>query len=235
MSTTLAPHPATFSDKIMDVLYDVVEEFLPDGALILDPFAGTGKIHLIRAHFPGIKTVGIEIEPEWAEYSPFTYVGNSLELRFAARTFDAVMTSCVYGNRMSDHHNAKDDSERNTYTHQLGHPLHPDNAGRLFFGDQYKDFHARAWTEATRVLTDGYGISGREGIFVLNISNFIKTVKGKETEIDVTAWHLDWFLSNGYDLIRDVEVATPRQRKGANGSARVPFEHVLIMRRKARP
>lgn len=51
-----------------------------------------------------------------------TIVGNALYLPFRDRAFDGIVTSPCYGNRMADHHDARDDSKRNTYTHSARHP-----------------------------------------------------------------------------------------------------------------
>lgn len=56
----------------------------------------------------GFSVVGTELEPEWACQSERVEVGNALQLRWRANTFDFVFTSCTYGNRMADHHNAQE-------------------------------------------------------------------------------------------------------------------------------
>src|SRR5437868_9381022 len=104
--------------------------------LVLDPFAGVGGIHTLAAL--GIAhTVGVELEPECALQHPRNIVGSALALPFPDDTFDAIVTSPCYGNRMADHHDAKDASRRNTYTHALGRPLAFANAGSLQWGDSY--------------------------------------------------------------------------------------------------
>lgn len=81
-------HPAKFSDPIIDVL---LEETASVVGVALDPFAGTGKVHQLQRK--GLRTVGVEIEPEWAEIHPQTVVANALHLPFPDKTFDAIVTS----------------------------------------------------------------------------------------------------------------------------------------------
>jgi tRNA G10 N-methylase Trm11 len=149
---------------------------------VLDPFAGTGRI----ASIPGIRAVAIEIEQEWATQ----VVGNALQLPFAAETFDAVFTSCTYGNHMADHHNARDGSKRNTYRHTLGHELHPDNSGQLQWGEQYRLFHEIAWMEVWRLLKPS-------GMFLLNISDHIR----KGVVVPVSEWHESTVVNIGFTIV----------------------------------
>jgi hypothetical protein len=228
------PHPAKFTDSILDVIQEVLEAEVDRAdhpIRVLDPFAGTGKIH--RLHDPGrIHTFGVEIEPEWATQHPQTSTGSALDLAavFGPRfPFDVVATSCTYGNRMADHHVAKDGSKRMTYTHQLGRPLHPENSGKMHWGDEYRQFHVAAWTEATRVLVPG-------GLFVLNVKNFprTRTVKRRKIEevVDVSQWHLDTLLDMGYSSeVLPIIVPVRGMGFGANGKKRVNHEVVHVLRK----
>lgn len=211
-----AKHPAKFSDPILDVLK---EELVGVRGVALDPFAGTGKVHLLQRR--GLRTVGIEIEPEWAEIHPQTVVGNALSLPFPDRTFDAIVTSPCYGNRMADAHEAQDESHRNTYTHVLGRKLHDDNSGAMQWGPEYRHFHLRAWMEAWRVLKT----RSTKTRMIVNISNHIR---GGE-EIDVTGWHVDALRTVGFHLQYVRTVETQRNRDGENGELRCPFESVLVL------
>lgn len=188
----LPPHPATYSDSLLPVLADLLLGF----RRILDPFAGTGTIHVLsELLLPGSETVAVEIEPEWAAYHPRTIVGNALALDFCDGVFDAICTSPTYGNRLADHHDAYDPDSRRSYTHDYGHPLNDDNSGTMQWGDRYRDFHERAWTEALRVLRPG-------GRFVLNIKDHIR---GGEW-IDVAGWHVSTLTPARY--------AAPRHSAG---------------------
>jgi tRNA G10 N-methylase Trm11 len=189
----------------------------PYGGSILDPFAGTGRIHEFESLTTAYQTVGVELEPEWAGMHERTVVGDATALPFAAATFDTVCTSPCYGNRMADHHDARDASKRNTYTHVLGRKLHARNMGAMQWGHMYRAFHWAAWAEASRVLKPS-------GALVLNISNHIR----KGVEQKVYEWHIDTLEALGFRLRRSEAVSTPRQRQGANGALRCEHEYVAV-------
>jgi SAM-dependent methyltransferase len=213
-------HPARFTPAVLDA----IAEQLGDARLVLDPFAGTGRIHQLadqpRLGGPLRVTIGVELEPEWAAMHPRTIVGNALALPFPNATFDAVATSPCYGNRLADHHDARDGSVRRSYTHDLGRPLHPHNAGALQWGEPYRDFHRRAWLEAVRVLRPG-------GVLLLNVSDHIRGGR----RIPVTDWHAATLVELGLHHGGSVPVRTPRLRYGANATARTDSEVVLRFRK----
>jgi len=199
-------HPAKYTDGLIPIF----QRMIPAGSLVLDPFAGTGKIHLLP-----FETVGVEIEKEWADMHPDTICADSTSLPFTDGSFDVICTSPTYGNRMADHHNAKDGSKRNTYTHVLGRQLHNNNTGRMHFGEKYKALHIAVYLECKRVLRDG-------GLFILNVKNFIK--QGKE--VDVFNWHKDALENIGFSLIEIDRLAVNGNGFGANSKARVQHEIV---------
>jgi tRNA G10 N-methylase Trm11 len=217
-------HPAKFSTPILDVVKRLLDLHLPEGGLILDPFAGTGGVHQLTSE--NCRTIGVEIEAPWAHIHAMTIQGDALALPFGDHSFDCVVTSPVYGNRFSDHHKARDGSLRRSYTHDLqrmtGDPdraLHTNNSGTLQWGPGYRDFHERAWRESQRVLKKG-------AIFILNLSDHIRNSEVQP----VTDWHLSTVISLGFDLIDHIEVRTPRMRNGANSAARVAHETVACLR-----
>jgi DNA modification methylase len=210
--TALVRHPAKFGDALIPVLAETIKDYVPLGGVVLDPFAGVGKIHLLPYH-----TVGVEIEPEWANQHSQTIVGDALKLPFPANTFDAVCTSPVFGNRMSDHHDAKDDSVRYSYKHTLGRDLHPNNSGQLQWGDAYRSFHRLAWAEVARVIKP-------KGVFVLNISDHIRSF----CRMPVSAWHTNTIIRLGFDYLDRIPVETKRLRYGANRELRPVVEYVEL-------
>lgn len=203
-------HPARYSAELMPILQAAVPPY--DYKRVLDPFAGTGRIHeLLNV------TVGVEIEPEWAELHPDTRVGSALELRFIDDSFDAIVTSPTYGNRLADHHNAYDPENRRSYTHDLGRDLNGDNSGAMQWGDTYRDFHRIAWGEAWRVLRPG-------GRLVLNIKDHVR--KGDRQY--VAGWHVSHLINIGFVLVWCLDVPTSTLRQGENTDLRYP-EQVFVL------
>lgn len=224
-----APHPAPFSDSIIERFALIVAEYA--GARtrvrVLDPFAGVGGIHKIPELMKKltvsptkVDTVGIELEPNWASAHSRTRVGSALKLPFRKPSFDFVMTSPCYGNRMADHHNAKDASKRITYRHYYGENLSNGSSAVMQWGNAYREFHLLAWIEAQRVLK-------HDGLFVVNISNHIR----HGSVMPVVEWHLQTLLELGLRVERVEQVVTPRMKNGANADLRVPFEHILVMKK----
>ena len=114
---------------------------------ILDPFGGVGGVFQLRAWLGNVRIEALEMEPCWAAADPRITQGNALALPWGSGTFDAICTSPAYGNRMADHHEARDATRRNTYRHALEQPT-ARQRGALQWGAGYRDFHTRAWTEA---------------------------------------------------------------------------------------
>ena len=183
---------------------------------VLDPFAGTGKL---RSVYPDAYLN--ELEPEWAIQGPASTIGDALYLPYQSECFDVIATSPCYGNRMADHHKAKDASKRITYTHMMGRTLHKHNAGTLQWGDKYIKFHTLAWTECRRVLK-------KNGLFLLNVSDHIRN----GAQARVGDWHLGWLLVNGFKRLETIEIKTPRMRRGSNHNLRVDYEYLFVMEKK---
>lgn len=211
-------HPAKYTDSLLPVMARMLE----GRKRILDPMAGTGGIFKLANWLPNASIRGIELEPEFAAMHPRTTVGNALDLPFDDDVFDTICVSPVYGNRMSDI--TLDDTERITYTAKLGRKLHPDNAGQLQWGDRYRDFHRRAWTEARRVLVEG-------GAFVINTKDHIRDKK----LIRVTDWHIGCLCELGFRLVQHEKISTPGMTYGRNHQARVPCESVILFGLEQKP
>lgn len=239
----MTEHPAKFSAEILDVLTDLVS----GSRLILDPFAGTGRVHEL-----GVPSVGVEIQPRWAELHRQTIVGNALHLPFCDSAFDGIVTSPTYGNRMADHHNASERCKackgtgffppggwvpcskcsgagrrpykRFTYRHVYGEPLHPDNSGQLQWGPSYRIFHEHAWREAVRVLQPG-------GRFLLNCSDHIRNGEVQP----VSTWHVSCLCRLGLEVVTSYMIETRRQRRGANRDLRVNHEWIFHLHKPTEP
>ena len=227
----LTPHPAKYSAGVIIDIVDMLGPYrtrLRQSAGILDPFAGIGGVHTIGDAL-GVRSTGFEIEPEWARQHPRTKITDVLTLPLTPWTtrrgqYDGIVTSPCYGNRMADHHEAKDDSKRHTYRHYLGRTLHEHNSGAMQWGDEYRVFHREAWH---RIL---FGLR-RRGLFVLNISNHIRD--GKEQR--VRQWHHETLLGLGLRTIDIQRVHTRRQRHGANGDLRVKSEYLYLYEKMREP
>lgn len=202
-------HPAKFSDSILHKL----DEILPHDCLILDPFAGVGRIKEIRP-----LCVLVEIEPEWASMCG-AIVGDATNLPFLSHQFDVICTSPAYGNRMADNYIDKEPGKyvRHTYRYYLGRRLNPANSGCMQWGKRYQKLHERAYEECNRVLKPW-------GLFVLNMSDHIR--KGKI--VPVTIWHKECLESNGLILVEWFKIQTPRQKHGQNYNLRVDHENILV-------
>jgi tRNA G10 N-methylase Trm11 len=188
-------------------------ELLDGYQRVLDPFAGTGRIHELADH----DTVGVELEPEWAAMHQRTHEGSALALPFRDEEFDAITTSPTYGNRLADSYNASDPEARRSYRFDLGHELSPNNSGALQWGPAYREFHEKAWLEALRVLRPG-------GRFVLDIKDHIRDGKWQ----DVTGWHVRELTELGLSVcaVRPV-VTTGLGGTGSNSSLRTGAELVI--------
>jgi SAM-dependent methyltransferase len=217
-------HPAPFSDPILDAVAEQLTE-VGTPTTVVDPFAGTGRVHELRERAGVIETIGIEIEPEWADSHPDTRQGDALRLshEVGEDAVDAIVTSPTYGNRMADHHDAKDDSVRHTYKHTLGRDLDPNNSGQMHWGEQYRAFHRQAWSEAVKALKPG-------GTLTINIKNHMRA----GVEQRVVEWHLDTLMHDfGLRLVALNVVATSGLRAGANANNRTPVEFVATLRKPA--
>jgi hypothetical protein len=213
-------HPAKFSPEILQVLdgWIRMESFFTGKRQrrmrVLDPMAGTGRVHRL----PGL-TFGVEIEREWAAMHPRTTHGNALHLPWKANSFDCIVVSPPFGNRLSDSHNAQDGSVRHSYTHDLGHKLHEDNTGHMPWGPEYRKTMRAIWTETARVLRP-------EGLWLLDVSDF---VKGGEI-VPVSRWHKECLNDLGLTCFAQRDIPIKRMRFGQNHAARVEATHVLAFR-----
>lgn len=207
----------------MDVLNKVIadEAELNEARLrVLDPMAGIGRIHdLDRC---GVyETIGVELEQEWVDAHPKTLQGDVTDLPDEwFDSFDAVVTSPPYGNRMADHHNAKDGSKRITYKHVLGRDLTDGSGAGMQWGFSYQRWATSVVDAMAYMVKPG-------GLVVLNISNHIR----KGQEMLVSEYWLTELLRYGLKFERAIDVDTPRMGFGENGNLRVDREWVFVTRK----
>lgn len=104
--------PAKFSEPILAQIALELRSRLIQSGTILDVYAGVGGVHALRDALPGVDTLGVEIEPEFAACHPDTLCGDSRLLRDVlgdrAGTVTAVVTSPDYGNRLADQYLGSD-------------------------------------------------------------------------------------------------------------------------------
>lgn len=250
-----ANHPAEYSPEVLEAIDEVLAANHPlsprMGLRILDPYAGKGSgVDAWRA--TGYDAVGVELEPEWGCASPAIIQGSALELSAAVvGTFDAMITSPCYGNRMADNHDAKDPckqcvpgigsapsldesggpcrscggsglSKRITYRHQLGRMPSPGSAAVLQWGNAYRDHHLAFITSALEVCE-------LEALWIVNIKNHIRD----GVEQLVSEWWLNVLLVRGFRLLEVRPVRTQGMGFGANHDARTDREFLLVMRAPA--
>lgn len=231
-------HNAKFSRTVLDtmnqVLMEELERFDDDqDVYLLDPMAGIGGVLEITDNHPQVMVTMIEIEGEWADAArsraipPDSVIHTDFFNWAKGREpmeWDIIMTSPTYGNRMADSHTPgpDDHSTRNTYRHVLERPLTEGSSAGMQWGDEYREFHTKAWTAVYDLLTP-------TGIFVLNVKDHIR----KGVKQPVCTWHRKLCETLGFTLQCYYEVPVKGNRQGQNGEVRVDYEMVYVFRKPA--
>jgi hypothetical protein len=242
-------HPAVFSPQ----LYGPLIEAIADADLAVDVFSGTGLVHELAAAAGVATSIGVELEPEWANLDLFgslprlQMIGDSRlvvptlagHIARVARGRLVWITSPTYGSRMGDHHDAKDPCRTCLGESALvvgckkcrGTGLTRRNTYRhrlrrpLSPGSSAGMQWGPAYRELHEAVWSACAAQSRPGDrFVLNIKDHIR----KHETMPVTAWHAETLQRFGFTLVRRTDVACPGNRQGTNGPARVPFESVLV-------
>lgn len=215
------PHPAKFSPEIRSAIEEIVKGYRRSfydwhchEIRMLDPMAGVNALG-----WPDLYCV--EMEPEWAiQCGPRAIVANAAMMPYRDETFDLMLTSPAYATRMADTYDGRDGSTRHTYRIDLGRPLKWWNAARMQWGEGYKAINLAIIQECWRVLKP-------KAPCIVNISDHIR---GGEM-MPVTDWWRQEMSKAGFLLWWEEQVATRRQRHGANGGLRAPHESILVFTR----
>lgn len=245
MTVLAAPeHPAKWSKALGPIVRTWLRGYTP----ILDPLAGVGAIDL-----PGL--VCGELEPEWARQCPHpTFVGNALCMPFRRASVAAALTSVAFGNRMSDHHDARERCKACGATGRVPGPS-PDGVAawercRPCDGRGYRTYRRNTYRHLLgrplhpdnsgqlpwggkyqefhiAFLQELLRVLRPGAPFVLNVSNHYR---GK-VEQDVVGWFRTHMEDTGWELERKAAVRTPRNRFGANRDLRASHEWLLLWRR----
>jgi hypothetical protein len=243
-------HPAMFSRELIGPLADTIR----GRASVVDPFAGTGRVHVIAEQACVPRSVGIELEAEWANADLFAgpdrtqIVGDSLDIlpTMGAEYFEAVLTSPAYGNRMADKHEAKDACKACKRSGVAGHHeckfcrgiglsrrnTYRHRLGRVLSannggGMQWGQDYRELHRDIWKASVD---VLAPGGVFVVNCSNHIRLGE----LVDVCGWHRDTLIELGLTFERTMEIETRRQRHGANGHIRVAGEIIIICTKPVR-
>tara|TARA_Y100000034_G_C6550111_1_gene237628 strand:+ start:85 stop:468 length:384 start_codon:yes stop_codon:yes gene_type:complete len=118
---------------------------------------------------------------------------------------------------MADHHEATDDSVRNTYRHKLGRKLSEGSSAGLQWGNDYRKLHAKAWEECYRVLKVG-------GIFLLDVSDHIR----KGELMKVSDWHSNMLTSLGLTFETRHVIHPKRLKQGQNYDVRASEQYLYV-------
>lgn len=251
-----ADHPAQYSPEVLEAIDEVLASNHPlsprMGLRILDPYAGKGSgVDAWAA--TGYDAIGVELEPEWGCASPRIVQGSALQLSALdlGGTFDAVITSPCYGNRMADNHEAKDPckacvpgmsdaptldasggvcktcggtglSSRITYRHKLGRMPSQGSAAVMQWGNAYRHHHSQFVHSAIDVLEP-------EALIIINMKNHIRD--GREQL--VSEWWVNTLLVRGCRLLEVRPVRTQGMGFGANADARTDREFLIVVRAPA--
>lgn len=269
---TAVKHPARFNDAVLHQagLYLLGRAWADPKATairILDPMAGAGRVHELggvtiqdagmdsEPRAVSFETVGVELEPEWAAAHPRTIVGDALRLPFADITFDAIVVSPTYGNRMADHHDAKevckncrgqgvlvvDPGETDDPIYEQC-PKCGGEGRRDYKRNTYRhtldrplhpnnsgslQWSSKYQTFHVRAWAEAARVTKPGGLGLFNVSNHIRGGR----LMPVVGFHCFALERTGWEVQTVEKVDTPRLRQGANHELRVDGERLIVARR----
>lgn len=230
-------NPASYTDASLQLMGSILNksQLLKTtgiGLSIIDPMAGSGKVVELRnyiTHKDSAERLRFRLNDleRWKKHPGAENKNPNVRWTFESAyaltaedgTFDVLITSPTYGNRMADHHTAKDGSDRQTYTHRLGKQLHPQNTGKVHFGLSYRLAHERIYRECARVLHPS-------GIAFFVVADFIR----RGERVRVTDATLSLLKTAGFHVVKTYDLPMNHFRRGANYTARVGYETVIQCR-----
>lgn len=240
---TAPKHPAPYSKVFKPLLRRLIKDFEP----CLDPLAGIGSLGL-----PGL--VHSELEIGWAAQCPRpTVAANAMALPFRGGAFRGVVTSPVYGNRMSDHYKAADlcswcqgSGKRpdpvgpNRHDQRcrkcLGTGKSPRKTYREYLGQDLHGDNAgrKQWGKPYQdthlaIWPEVVRVLADGGRFVLNVSDHYR----EGVLVAVSDWHRDVICGLGLSLVDGYTVPTRRHRRGQNHQLRADHEFIYVFQKES--
>ena len=215
----LGKQPAPYTDSIIRALRDLIPTYVLSGHSVHDPFAGDGRKLAALCDLLGVQFTGTDLEP-WRDADHRVRAGDSREYHTypMSRPF-SVVTSPTYNNGVNDHFNPQDASRRMTYRAAAGHELAEGNTGR--WSGRHSATGERMYWQITREVVKHW-----PSVALVNVKNSIR--RGSVYPLDEMWIEL---LKESYDVIHRYDVPCPGWRYGANRSARVDHETILVARR----
>lgn len=247
--------PAKFSPPILEQIALELRARLINGT-VLDPYGGVGGIHALRDALPGLDTVAVEIEPEFAACHPDTLCGDSRLLGEVlgdrAGTITAVVTSPDYGNRLADQYLGSDNEKCRARGCVDGKILSDD-------GEPWAECSGCGGSGKARSQRMSYAIAlGRKcdprsgaryqfgkkyrdlhlgilGAVVDTVPAGTLLLYNVSSSIHQNSYRpvMEWWLTEiarRADIKALVPIETDRLKFGANYDARVPAEHLIVAR-----
>jgi SAM-dependent methyltransferase len=189
--------------------------------IVLDPFAGTGRLQWV-ARGP-VRVLCSDLEPEWISQAPDGgFRADATALPLPDGCVDVIATSCTYANRMADLYDGRDGSRRHTYRIDLGRLPSPGSSCGMQWGTEYRRLHEAAWVEAWRVLHPG-------GLLAVNIKDHQRGGVWQQ----VPEWHAGVIERIGFDVEGVIPVEADGLRHGSNWDDRAEHELIIAARRTA--
>lgn len=251
---TIPHHPATYSTGVIDKMADLCRRY--EVTSVLDPMAGNGQALAAMCAGLEIPWAGVEIEPEWAAARDEIVCADARRLPYPDRSWDAVLTSPAYGNRMGDQYlgNAANEKCRacmgegkvqkahdlevwetcakcggsgRAKSNRIGYAVSLGRKVSPEAGTRFSSF-SRGYRELhAAIIGEMLRVSAR--LVVINVSDsLVSPKKGKQVRQYVVQWWIEETLRQGGRFIEAHTVPTKRMKQGANWDARIDGEQMLV-------